>query len=302
MARDAGGEILHRQSFTCRTREGAREVVQALRRLRAACLEKDPSAASFNRKLKGGAGTQTLDQALDLVNDNLAISVALKVDPKGILTLNGPDDIYRVDLARAEFALNDLNDEPRVRIYGDWCIETFRGHGRDRQMSRESFTTRTRQGARDVVRALYTVKAAFTGMDPAAVAALRNVTGERIRDYKTIAQAVDAINDRLDVSILMGVDAKGEVVVNAPDRIYRFNILDCQFRRARERSWFFGLVRGFDGEGVTIEGRKGLQKFEDGHFYDTVDEETFSCRSSFEVREVVQALDFIQDQTRKTLH
>jgi hypothetical protein len=288
----------HRQSFACRGASEAREAVQALRRLKAEHLGKDGYGALFNRRL---AATEkdlpyaTVGEAMDFVNDTLEASVVLKVDEKGTLTIQAPDTFYDVDLARAEFGLNDSSDSPRVRIYGDWCLDVYPNRRLDKAAARESFSTRSRHGARDVIKALYYLKGAFTGLTSESINALRNVSGVRTHEYTTIAQAVDAINDRLAISIILGVDAKGEVAVS----IYRFNIQDCTFERPREEKHLLGLLHFRPEDGVNISAPRGLKKYEDGRFFDTVDDQTFSCRSDKDIPFIIRALEFIRSEARK---
>ena len=288
-----------RESFSCGSRTAAREAVAALRRLRDGVLDKDAPA---HRKLNctdKGLDYRTVGQAMDLINDHLASSVLLKVDPKGVLTIQGPDDLYRVDLTRAEFGYNGADGDGRVRIYGDWCIDTYRDGHKEESVPRESFSTHTRHGANEVIRALYYLKGAYTGLDTPRIDALRNVSRTRTHDYTTVAQALDAINDHLALSIILAIEPNGEFTVNASSAIYHFNLKDCTFERQSEERHLFGLIRFRAGEGVTIASAKGLKQYQDGRFYDTVDKETFSCEMESDSEFVMKALVWLQASLRK---
>jgi hypothetical protein len=243
-----------------------------------------------------------LGEAIDFVNDRLAISIITRVDAKGNLFINGPDKIYQLDLRRAEFAFNTLSDDPKVRIYGDWCLGILH-HGKlDREIARESFTTESRQDAYQAIKALYFIKGAFTGMDAAQIKTLKNVTRNQTRDYTTIQGAIDAINDRLAISIVLGLDPKGVLTINASEHLYRLDIAKCSFEKARPKRTFQGWLQrtfNFDHpEGVTITCPEGIRKCADAQSSRTVEEETFACESAFETREIIRALEFIKEKVR----
>ena len=296
-------DVTHRQSFVCRSRTDAREAIAALRRLKQSFLDKDPKYTCLKRKLApdgNGGEYATLGEALDFVNDHLSHSVVLGLDDQGILTLQASDEtIYRVDLARAEFGLNDRGGDPRVRIYGNWCIEIFRDGHRDQETPRESFTVRSRLGAKEVVQALYGIKAASASKDTAKRASLRNGSETRSPAYTTIPEAIDALNDRLAVSIVLGLDAQGDLLINASDAIYHVKLADCTFRKPKERIHLLGLIHLGQEEGVNIASPKGLRKYVDSVRWDTVDDQTFSCESESDTRAALQAFDFIKEQVSK---
>jgi hypothetical protein len=294
-----------RQSFVCRSSKAAREAIDSLRKLKKTFTERDDRFKHLDRKLVSGDAEltfTTLGEAIDFVNDRLAISVVTRVDTKGFLFINGPDKVYQVDLRKAEFGFNPLSDDPKVRIYGDWCLALLHHGKMDREIARESFTTGFRQDAYQVIKALYFIQGAFTGMDAAQIKTLRNVTRSQTKEYSTIQGALDAINDRLAISIVLGIDPKGLLTINASEHIYRLDIAKCSFEKARPKRTFQGwLQRTFsfdDQEGVTITCPDGIQKCADAQSSRTVEEETFSCESAFDTREIIKALEFIKDKVR----
>jgi hypothetical protein len=290
-------DVTYRQSFQCRSRTDAREAITALRRLRRSFLDKDPRFSILKRKVAPGPGASyaSIGEALDFVNDHLSHSVALGVDDQGTLILQGSDEeTYHVALARADFGLNERSEDPRVRVYGNWCLATYRDGHRDEETARESFTVRSRLGARETIRALYGIKAAITGQDPSGLDTLRNVTGARTPAYTTIQGAIDAINDRLAISIVLGIDPQGDVAINASDAIYHFNIADGTFGKARGRFRLLGLIHLGLEEGARISSAKGLRKYSDSTQWDSVDDQTFSCASASDTQAVLQAFEFIK--------
>lgn len=293
-------ETLHRQSFLCRSRKEAREVVEILQRLKREYLAGDERARSLDRpiSLNDPAVKYTgVNQAIDFINDKLEVSMIVGVDDRGILLVNAPDCLYRVDLHHAEFGVIDANDAPKVRFYGEWCIRQVDEDKEEKVIARESFLTHYRSDTWQVVRALYAIKSAFTGADAAKADAMVLARKSRIRSYTTVDEAVRYINDRLEISIIMGIDGSGRMIINASDSIFKFRPADCRFRRGR-RSGAFDLLRILDGDriadAVAVEGRNAVQRHTDGRWLENLDEQNFQCRSSFAVDEVTAAFHFIK--------
>lgn len=294
-------EAERRESFACRSRLGAQEAVEALRQIRRAYLGQDPARHRSDRAVASpdkDVPFARVSEALERLDDLFEISVPIGVDPGGILTIDGPDALYRVDLTRAEFMVNDQGGDPRVRIYGDWCLETRNARGHSVKIARESFTAGSLRAARRAVLVLYTIKAAYTGQDPAKVPAMRAVTGAATRTYATLAQAVDALNDRLAVSVVLGVDAKGVATINAPDAVYRVDLASSEIRPEtgayREKGFFHWITHEHRGPGVLIRSSRGLEREEDGVRARTVDEELFSTETRTGAEEAAKALEFIR--------
>jgi hypothetical protein len=287
-----------RESFVCRSRREAREAIEALRQVRQTYVAKDSKHRHLDRALASpdpDIPFTRVSEALDRLNDLLQVSVAIGIDPSGILSIDGADTLFTVDLARADFMVNDADGDPRVRVYGDWCLEARHGSGRTVKVARESFTAGSLRSARKAVFLLYCLKASVTGQNLSRIPTLRNVTGASTRSYTTLSQAIDALNDRLTVSVVLGVDAKGVATINAPEAVYRMDLNTCEFRpeggREERRGFFSWVTRD---PAVLIRSTHGLDRESDGVHARTVDEERFHTPSRADAEEAAKALAFIR--------
>ena len=295
-------EKLSRQSFACENRTDADEVIAAFRFIKKTWQGESKSAAPADKKLKIQditLGLNTVNDAINFINDNLSFTMVAGIDEKGTMTLNAPSDIYVVDLARAEFGLNELGSEPQVRIYGDFSISEKRKDGKSDNISRNSFQAQSTAKARKVVTVLYYLKSTYSALDPASIHGLRNVSGAKTDSYKTAAEAINYINDRLAYSIILGLDKNGILTINAPDEIYRFGIREAKVTatdRKENRSDWFGLPLpgSSSAAGMLVECNGCLKSFTEPGESKSVDEQLFQCRSLGDAREVITAMDFLK--------
>lgn len=293
------GEATHRQSFLCESRKAANEVVDALWRLKRRM--RDDHLRTQDRSIDGraaGLECNTVSEAIEFINRNLTRSAIIKSDADGVMIINAPDCLYKVDLRRTEFMFNDLSRDPRVRFYGEWSLSHYQEDGRETKITRESFDTTGRKSARQIITALYLIKGACTGMGAAEASQLRNVTGTRTNSYHNIQEAIDYINDRLEISVILHIDRRGKVTVNASESIYQFDLTDCEFDRGRQKDRVWGILRAFfnneEIDAVEIRCPDGMERYDEERFPETVDFENFQCRSSFAVREVIEALEYLK--------
>ncbi len=294
-------EKTSRQSFLCESEKEANEVIAAFKHLKKLYTADQKSLLPGDKKLKVSdttLGTKTISEAIDFINDNLSYSMITGVDDQGIMTINAPDDIFRVNLKQAEFAYNDASDGSKVRIYGDFCIELKSNSSNKEALCRKSFQTPGRVNAYKIIPVLYYLKSSFTDLDPAKIPGLRNVTGLRTGTYKNIPEAINFINDRLSYSIILGIDQSGNMSINAPEEIYRFNIRDVTIKNAfnhKTRSeWFPFVIIDGPSTGVLVECKDCLKKYDSPGSSDRLDEQVFQCGSMSEAKEVLKAFMYIK--------
>lgn len=293
-----------RESFLCRDAVAAREAVAALRKHRQELLARDPRAGQLQRRIDTGdpaLAFKTVGEALDFVNDRLSISPACGVDASGVLTLGGADGSYRVDLRKAEFSLNDRGERAKVRVYGDWAVE-YRQSGRPtRFVARESFSTESTRETLEVVKALYFMKAAFTGQDRKAVLAQANVDPAFKPDPRTPQGMRDALNTKLTVSRIVELDAQGRMTVNAAEHVYRLDLGRCTIERTKPaenlKGWIQSKVNVQPEEGIVVRGP--IRRFSDPQAYETVDEVTFACESYFDTQDALALLQELKGRLGK---
>jgi hypothetical protein len=225
------------------------------------------------------------------------------IDEQGIMTINAPDDIYRVNLKQADFGYNDASDGSKVRIYGDFCIEVKSNSSKKEFTCRKSFQTPGRVNAFKVIPVLYYLKSAYTDLDPAKIAGLRNVTGKKTNSYASTPEAIDFINDRLSYSIILGIDQTGNMTINAPEELYRFNIHEVKISNAQNHSsrseWFPFVITDGPSTGVLFECNDCIKKYDEPQSIDKLDEQVFQCWSAKEVKEVLSALNYIRNSVKK---
>ncbi len=297
-------EVSHRQSFTCRSRRMAEDAIDAFRRIKDLFTTGSISREKTDLILPvedDSLGYRTLKQAVRFVNDNLLLSLILEVNDNGIMSINAPSAMYLVDMKQAQFALNDWSDQPKVRIYGDWCVEMYEDDNpRHRHfVPRESFSSRSASRARQCVRALYYIKGALLGQTAVQIEDESNIKGTFREEYSNVEEAVDYINNRLKISIITGIDSDGKLVVNASENIYKIPLRSCMIRSGRNRISFFGIgLFGDRSDTVEIRCRKGLELYADRELIRRLDEENFSVANRRSVSEVVEAFEYLQNKIR----
>jgi hypothetical protein len=154
-----------------------------------------------------------------------------------------------------------------------------------------------------VVTVLYYLKSTFSDMDPAKIPGLINVKGSRPTKYANVGEAIDFINSRLSYSIILGIDKTGNISINAPDEIYRFNLNEVKTNSAISRStssdWFPFSFPGTPAIGVMVECNDCIKQFETPDSFDTLDEQVFQCSTTADVKDVIKALTYLRDAVKK---
>ena len=297
------------QSFLCESKKAAMEVINAFKHLKKNYSNNSSYSKQNDKKIKSNDNSisySTINDAVDFINDRLAFSVVSKVDENGVLYITAPDRTFKVNLKYAEFGYNASGGDTRVRIYGDFCIKSYDKNEPDELLARQSFSASSKNKAFDIIKALYFIKYAYLGQDVSKINSLRNVSGTKNQNYSTISEAIDFINDRLEISIIMDVNKSGEVTINAQESIYRFNIKDVNFKKSVSFYSSGNILKNLffkDGKeeatGVKIAAHNGIRKYTDGKIDETMDEQEFSCYGEYRVKEVIKALRFIQDSCKK---
>ena len=298
-------ERLSRQSFACESEQEANEVIAAFRFLKSKFKSSD-SQPQADKKLnlgKANPGYTTVSEAIDFINSNLSYSMIIASDPGGFLTMNAPDDIYTVDVKKAEFNYNRSSDEPKVRIYGDFVITKNKGKSDEEALTRQSFTAPTRDKAFAVIEAFYYLKATLGTLDPAKIPTLNNVSKVKTTKYINVDEAIDFINDRLAYSMILSVDKAGNMIINSPDDIYSFNLHKVKYsktnRRSDQNDWFPFVTSSSFAPGVMVECNNCIRKSDEPGSTDSEDEQVFQCDSPKDAAEVIKALDYIKSFTGK---
>jgi hypothetical protein len=299
-------EKTSRQSFVCESQKEANEVIAAFKYLKKLYTADRQGVLPGEKKLNvtdTALGTKTISEAIDFINENLSYSMITGIDDQGIMTINAPDDIYKVNLKKSEFGYNDASDGSKVRIYGDFSIEVKSNSNNKELICRKSFQTPGRVNAFKVIPVMYYLKSTYAGLDPAKIAGLRNVTGKRTNSYSNTQEAIDFINDRLLYSIILGIDQTGIMIVNAPKEIYQFNIHDVKINNAlnhKTRSeWFPFVITDGPSNGVLLECNDCMKKYDAPDSFGKLDEQVFRCTSRMEVKDVLKALTYIKGMTKK---
>jgi hypothetical protein len=299
-------EKTSRQSFLCDSEKEANEVILAFRYLKKLYTTDQKNVVSGEKKLKISdttLSTKTISEAIDFINDNLSYSMITGINDQGVMTINAPDDIYRVDLKQAEFGFNDASDASKVRIFGDFCIEVKSNSGKKEFTCRKSFQTPGRVNAYKIIPVLYYLKSTYTDMDPAKISGMRNVTGKSTSSYKNSQEAIDFINDRLSYSIILGLDKTGNITINAPEEIYRFNIHDVKISSAlnhKTRSeWFPFVITNGPSTGVLVECNDCIKQYESSNSFDKLNEQVFQCGNMTQVKEVLKAFTYLKGIVKK---
>lgn len=296
----------NRQSFLCGSESDAKAAIDAFNHLKTIYSENKTSLKPVDKKLNvndSTLGYSTVNGAIDLINENLTYSMILRINEQGEMLINSPDKTYNVDLGKAEFCLNDLNDAPKVRIYGNFCIEQLDGPGEGELISRQSFQADSRTKANQAIMALYYIKAEYSSLDVNSIPTLKNVSRKETNHYSTMAEAIDYINDRLKYSLILDVTDQGEVLVNSPDHIFRFNLRDVTIEESKEKSRYeFGpvvVIRTGDISGILFECDECIRRYDDPYSYDILDDQDFQCIHESDVKDTHQAWIFLQKQFEK---
>ncbi len=298
-------EIVHRKSFSCHSKKGVTEVIAMLKGLQKNSLSNEEKSKFLETNINlsdSSLNYSTMGEALHFINDNLTYSGILNVDQSGMMVINGPDCIYKVNLKKADFSFTDISSRPQIRIYGDWCMQIYDDERDVKKIARESFQCNSKNAAHQIVKALYYIKGFFTGLDTLKINALKNVSGNKTYTYSNLQEAIDYINERLTISIIMSINDKGFVSMNAAEDIFRFYVQDCQFQVAEEKHTFWSVIKSIFVSksnsiiAVEVQSWKGIEQYEEGILEDTLKEQTFSCKTSNHVNDVINAFNFIKNK------
>jgi hypothetical protein len=298
-------EKTSRQSFLCESEKDVYLVIDAFKFLKKKYNADRNIASSGGKKLvmnDSTLNTKTVADAIDFINENLSYSMITGIDNAGMMTINAPDETYLVDLTKSEFGYNDDSDGSKVRIYGDFCIGEKQGNSNKELITRKSFQTRNRVRAYKVITVLYYLKSTYANLDPAKIAGLKNLSAVRITSYSNVEEAIEYANARLSYSIILGVDRAGNITVNAPDELYRFNLNEVKMSSAinhKSRTEWLPFGISYDSStGLLVECNNCIRRYDKPDSYDKMDEQVFQCGRS-DIRDVLKALTYIRNSVKK---
>ncbi len=299
-------EKTSRQSFLCESENDAKMVINAFKFLKSKYSSDKNSTSTGSKTLKTGDSTftaKTVGEAIDFINENLSYSVITGIDEKGLMTINSPDEDYKVDLLKAEFGYNDAEDGSKVRIYGDFCIGLKKHDEGLEQITRKSFQTPGRVKAYKVITVLYYLKCTYANLDPNTIPGLKNLCAVRVNSYSNAAEAIEFINTRLLYSIILGISREGILTINAPEEIYRFNLnevkLSSSLNHKVRSDWFSFIHVDGPSRGVLAECNDCISKYDSPKSSDKLDEQSFQCGSVSEVKDVLKAFTYLKSAIKK---
>ncbi len=298
-------EVSHRRSFTSPSRRMALETIDAFRRIRDLFTKDDPGRQLMNTALPvtdRAPEYRTIQEAISYINDNFALSVILDIDENGIMTINAPSRLYRVDMKEAEFAAYDWSGDGKVRVYGEWCLRVSDDESDryDRYVPRAEFNVHSFNRARPAVRALYYIKSTLLGQTGAEIEEILAAKRSHQWDFRSVEEAVKYINDRLEISIITNIDENGVMTVNASRSIYKVPMHESRFRTgSRERITFLGFeVTTGHGNTVEISSPGGIEQYRDRRLERRIESQDFTVRSRHDIRDIIDALEYIQFMIR----
>lgn len=298
-------EVTHRNSFSSPSRRMALEAIDAFRRIQDQFTADDPRRDWMNTALpvpERRPDYRTIGEAIDYLNENLVYSVILDLDESGIMTINAPSRIYRVDIKEAEFYPYDWSGDGKVRVYGDWCISVSgdeRGR-HDRYVPRVEFTIHSFNRAKPSVRALYYIKGSLLDQSEVEIEEYLDWKMTRQRDYESIKEAIKYINDRLEISMITDIDNDGVMTLNASQSMYKVPMRSSRFRRgSREHITLLGfqVVTGHRNT-VEISSPEGIGQYRDRRLEERIESQEFSVRDRHDVRDIIFALEYIKFMVR----
>ncbi len=298
-------EVAHRISFTSPSRRMAFEAIDAFRDIKELFSGEDKKNEILNYDLpliEESSEYRTLGEAIHFINDNLQLSLIMSMNNNGIMLINSPSELYEINLKEADFSEYDWTHDPKVRIYGDWCVRImdYKHQRAGAYRPRVEFNVHSVSSTRSTVRALYHIKGALLGNTSGQIDNALRVQTTPLHRYRDIDEAVKYINDRLEISIITDIDKNGMVTINASEHIYKIPIKNSRFRIGRRR---FNVFLGFEITSgsrnmVEIFSPAGLERYRDKRLQRRINSEQFTARSRFDASEIIKALEFIQEQIK----
>jgi len=298
-------DVTHRNSFSSPSRRSALEAIDAFRRIREHFNQDDPNRQWINTELPVEdirPEYRTIHEAITYINDNLAYSVILDFDEDGIMTINAPSRLYRVDIKEAKFSAYDWSDDGKVRVYGKWCISVSDDDpgNFERYVPRVEFNVHSFTRVQPTVRALYYIQGSLYDRTAAEIEEYLDWKNTHQWDYESIEEAIKFINDRLEISIITDIDNDGVMTLNASQSMYKVPMRSSRFRRgSREHITLLGfqVVTGHRNT-VEISSPEGIGQYRDRRLEERIESQEFSVRDRHDVRDIIFALEYIKFMVR----
>ena len=180
--------------------------------------------------VKSFAQYTTIEGAKDYINDRLSHSMIQKVDSAGTVTISAPGEKIKFRLQDVSFNYNGGNNDDRVRVYCDNCIEHYEHKELSEKTSRQSFLCESEKEAYEVINAFRYLKK-MTASNKKGVMTY----GKKLKvidttfGTKSIGEAIDFINDNLSFSMVMGINDEGLMTINAPDEVFEIDLREAEF-------------------------------------------------------------------------
>ena len=184
----------------------------------------------FLTAIRSYAQYTTADEAKDFINDRLSHSLIQKIDPDGTVTMSTPGEKVKFNLKDVSFNFNGGNNDERVRVACDNCIEHYEHKILTEKSSRQSFLCESEKEANLVIQAFRFLKKKYAA-DPKKVSMESKTLKVADSSYntKTVAEAIDFINENLSYSVITGIDETGMMTINSPDEFYQVNLSQAEF-------------------------------------------------------------------------
>ena len=112
----------------------------------------------FLTAIRSYAQYTTADEAKDFINDRLSHSLIQKIDPDGTVTMSTPGEKVKFNLKDVSFNFNGGNNDERVRVACDNCIEHYEHKILTEKSSRQSFLCESEKEANLVIQAFRFLK------------------------------------------------------------------------------------------------------------------------------------------------
>ena len=172
----------------------------------------------------------TAEETKDFINDRLSHSVLQKIDPDGTVTMNAPDQKIKFNLREVSFNYNAGNNDDRVRVFCDNCIEHYEHKSLTEKTSRQSFLCESEKEAYEVITAFKHLKKIYIADRNNLIPGDKKLkVGDTTLETKTVSEAIEFINENLSYSMITGIDDHGIMTINAPDDIYQVNLKQADF-------------------------------------------------------------------------
>ncbi len=227
----------------------------------------------------------TAEETKDFINDRLSHSVLQKIDPDGTVTMNAPDQKIKFKLREVSFNYNGGNNDDRVRVFCDNCIEHYEHKNLTEKTSRQSFLCESEKEAYEVITAFKHLKKIYLADRNNLIPGDKKLkASDTTLETKTVSEAIEFINENLSYSMITGIDDQGIMTINAPDDIYEVNLKQADF----------GYNDASDGSKVRIYGDFCIDLKKSRNEKEFVSRKSFQTSSRAKAYKVITVLYYLK--------